>query len=78
MFGRLNNSRVMRPANALQIVQIKEQVRVAFVRFDVVNHGRVRMLNAAPQDNAASLMLAAESIAEQCLFPQDAPLLGLV
>lgn len=46
--------------------------------FDVVNHGRVWMLDASPKDHAASFVLATESIAEQCLLPQNAPLLGLV
>ena len=37
VFDRLDYSAVMRPADALQVVQIKEQIEVAFVRLDVVN-----------------------------------------
>lgn len=65
-------------AHGCKIVQIKEQIQIAFMRLDVVNHGRVRFVNATPQDHAAAFVLAAEGIAEQCLLPQDAPLLGAV
>jgi hypothetical protein len=37
VLNRLNDAAVMRPAHALQVIQIEEQIEVAFVRLDVVN-----------------------------------------
>ena len=37
VLNRLNDAAVMRPADALQVIQIKEQIEVAFVRLDMVN-----------------------------------------
>ena len=37
VLNRLNDATVMRPADALQVVDVKEQIGVAFVWLDVVN-----------------------------------------
>lgn len=75
IFNDLNNSAVMHPADALQVVDVKEQIRVAFVGLEVVNHGRVWLLDAACQDYAAAFVLAAKGIPKQSLLTQNAPLL---
>ena len=78
IFNDLNNSAVVHPADALQVVDVKEQIRVAFVGLEVVNHGRVWLLDAAGQDHAAAFVLAAKGVSEQRLLSQDAPLLSAV
>ncbi len=37
VLNRLNDPAMVRPADALQVVQIEEQIDVAFVGFDMVN-----------------------------------------
>ncbi len=69
---------MVHPADALQVVDVEEQIGVAFVWLKVVNDRRVLMRNTAPKDHAAAFVLAAEGISEQGLFPQDAPLLCAV
>jgi hypothetical protein len=63
-------------ARAGKIIYIKEQINVALVGFDVVNHGRLRMRATALEKAAASL--AFERITQKRHLTQLRPLLGLI
>lgn len=65
-----------RLARADKIIDVKEQVWVALVGFDVVDDCGLRMAASAFQEALASL--ACELVAQKNLLTQDAPMLGLV
>jgi len=65
-----------RPTTGLQVADVKEQVWVALVCFDVVDDCGLRMTASALQEALAAL--AYELVAQKNVFPQDTPLLGLV
>ena len=74
----LNVATVARPANRLQVVQVIEQVKVAFVWLQVVNDRAVAPSSPGRQHFAATFMLASIPVAGQCQLAQVLPLLGVV
>jgi hypothetical protein len=48
--------------DALKVVEVEEQFRVAFVRLDVVNDRRVVTCAPAPQEYAAAFVLASVAV----------------
>ena len=74
----LNVARVTRPANRLQVVQVIEQIEVAFVRLQMVNDRAVAPSSPGRQHLAAAFVLASIPVAGQCQLAQMLPLLGVV
>jgi hypothetical protein len=60
----------------LKVANVKEQVWIALVRFDVVNHGRLRVAAATLQKALATL--TGKAVAQQHMLTQHAPLLCLI
>ena len=65
-----------RLARADKIIDVEKQIKIALVRLDVVNHGRLRM--AAPTLQKALATLTSEAVAQQHMLTQHAPLLRLI
>ena len=59
-FNRLDIAGVAGPANGLQVVQVKKQIKVALVRGDVVDDCGPWVASAALEWDAAAFVLALE------------------
>lgn len=66
------------PTNRLQIVDVKEQIKIALVWFKVVYHSRPWASAASLQWRSALLMLTPIQITQQHLLSQRPPLLRLI
>ena len=65
----LNVTAVASPTYRLQIIQIKEQLKVTLVRFKVVHHCATRVIPARLQVCTAAAVLALVGVTCECLSP---------
>ena len=66
------------PTDRLQIIQIKEQLKFALVRFEVVHHCAARVIPARLQVCTAAAVLALVGVTCECLSPKCLPMFGAV
>ena len=55
------------PTYGLQVIQIKEQLEIAFMRFQVMHHCAARMIPSRLQVSTAAAVLALACVACECL-----------
>ena len=60
---------VASPTDRLQVIQIKKQLQIAFVRFKVVHHCTARVIPARLQVCTAAAVLALVRVTCECLSP---------
>jgi hypothetical protein len=63
----LNVAVVARPAYRLQVIQIKEQLKIAFVRFNMMHHCTARVIPVRLQMRITAAVLAFVFVPCQCL-----------
>ena len=68
-FHALYVATVARPTDRLQVIQIKEQLQIAFVRFKVVYNRATWVIPTRLQVCTAAAVLALVRVACQCLSP---------
>ena len=72
----LDVATVASPTDRLQVIQIKEQLQIAFVRFKVVYDRTARMIPTRLQMCTAAAVLASVFVPCKCLSPECLPMFG--
>ena len=76
--SRLDVTTVACPTYGLQVIQIKEQLEIAFMRFQVMHHCTAWVICTRLQVSTAAAVLALVCVACQCLSPKCLPMFGAV
>ena len=76
--SRLDVTAVASPTDRLQVIQIKKQLQIAFVRFQVMHHCAAWVIPARLQVCTAAAVLASVFITNQRLSSERFPVFGAI